>query len=148
MRAERFVDTNVLLAATVPARPDHLPALACLERGFAERALCLSGQVLREYVAVATRPIAANGLGLTHAQALENTRQFRQRATFLREDEHVHAALIALLQATGSVGKQVHDANIVATMLAHGVGELLTLNPRDFERYAPRIRVVGLDAAR
>ena len=34
-------------------------------------------------------------------------------------------------------GKQVHDANIVATMLAHGVGRLLTFNVADFQRFVP-----------
>jgi predicted nucleic acid-binding protein len=30
----------------------------------------------------------------------------------------------------------VHDARLVAAMLAHGVPQLLTLNDRDFARYA------------
>jgi hypothetical protein len=30
---------------------------------------------------------------------------------------------------------QVHDARLVAAMLAHGVPQILTLNPRDFQRY-------------
>ena len=33
-------------------------------------------------------------------------------------------------------GKQVHDANIVATMLAHGETRLLTFNQADFRRFA------------
>lgn len=32
-------------------------------------------------------------------------------------------------------GKQAHDANVVAVMLAHGVTRLLTRNGRDFARY-------------
>ena len=39
-------------------------------------------------------------------------------------------------------GKQVHDANIVATMLAHGERRLLTLNTGDFRRYGGRIELV------
>ena len=32
-------------------------------------------------------------------------------------------------------GKQTHDANIVATMLAHGETRLLTFNAADFRRF-------------
>lgn len=35
-------------------------------------------------------------------------------------------------------GKQVHDANIVAVMLSHGVTRLGTRNAADFERYLAR----------
>jgi hypothetical protein len=32
-------------------------------------------------------------------------------------------------------GVQVHDARLVAVMLVHGVGHMLTLNVADFSRY-------------
>lgn len=41
-------------------------------------------------------------------------------------------------------GKQVHDANIVATMLAYGVPALLTHNGRDFERFVKWIGVQSI----
>jgi predicted nucleic acid-binding protein len=148
MLVERFVDTNVLLTATASARPLHGAALAELERGFAERTLSLSGQVIREYIAVATRPASLNGLGLSQAEAADNARQFLAGSNFLREDEAVRDALLRLLAGVPCAGKQVHDANIVATMIAHGVPALLTLNPRDFDRFATSIRVDGLAESR
>jgi predicted nucleic acid-binding protein len=33
-------------------------------------------------------------------------------------------------------GKQIHDANIVAVMLTHGVHRIVTFNRGDFDRYA------------
>ncbi|MBO1348300.1 MAG: hypothetical protein EBE86_013325 [Hormoscilla sp. GUM202] len=36
-------------------------------------------------------------------------------------------------------GAQVHDANIVATMLVYGIGELLTNNVDDFNRFSELI---------
>ena len=33
-------------------------------------------------------------------------------------------------------GVKVHDARLVAAMLVHGVSNILTLNDRDFARYA------------
>ncbi len=33
------------------------------------------------------------------------------------------------------LGKQAHDANLVATMLVHGVKRILTFNGSDFKRF-------------
>ena len=41
-------------------------------------------------------------------------------------------------------GKQVHDANIVATMLVYGIPCLLTHNARDFERFGDMVTVEGI----
>lgn len=40
--------------------------------------------------------------------------------------------------------KPIHDANIVATMLAFGVRRLLTQNVADFRRYEPQIEILPL----
>ena len=41
-------------------------------------------------------------------------------------------------------GKQVHDANIVATMLVHGITQVLTHNITDFARFSSLITVLPL----
>ena len=38
-------------------------------------------------------------------------------------------------------GRQIHDANIVAIMLAHGERRLLTFNAADFRSYGDRIEL-------
>lgn len=144
LRVDRFIDTNVLLAATTPARPEHARALALLTAGFAEASLFVSGQVLREYLSVATRPVAVNGLGLTQLAAIANVRQFASRSNFLREDEATRDALLQLLDSIPCSGKQVHDANIVATMITHRIATLVTLNPADFIRFAGSITILGV----
>ena len=40
-------------------------------------------------------------------------------------------------------GRRIHDANIVAIMLARGGSRLLMLNPSDIRRYVNRIELVG-----
>jgi len=59
-----LVDTNVLLSATAPLRRLHRAALVVLNdwpnQGID---LTASGQVFREYLVVATRPLEVNGLG-------------------------------------------------------------------------------------
>ena len=52
------------------------------------------------------------------------------------------AVLVALCREVPVVGKQIHDANIAATMLAHGERRLLTLNVKDFRRYGERIEMI------
>ena len=42
-------------------------------------------------------------------------------------------------------GKQIHDANIVATMLAYGESRLLTFNRSDFRRFGDRLELVRAD---
>jgi predicted nucleic acid-binding protein len=50
--------------------------------------------------------------------------------------------LIARCRDVPAGGGQVHDANIVATMLTHGERRLLTFNDADFRRYSDRIEMV------
>jgi predicted nucleic acid-binding protein len=49
--------------------------------------------------------------------------------------------LVALLGAHLGAGRQVHDTNIVATMLEHGIYRLLTFNAADFRRFAGIIQL-------
>ena len=41
-------------------------------------------------------------------------------------------------------GRQIHDANIVATMITHGEKRLLTFDQDDFLRYGDRIVLVDI----
>ncbi len=137
-----FLDTNVLLVATAPRRRGHLAALELL-RDWPNRGglLCVSGQIVREYLTVCTRPLRVNGLGIGLEAALGNVDEMLPRLRVLDEDARVVDGLRLLLRKIPCQGKQVHDANVVATMLAHGVPRLLTANPRDFVRFEEMIRV-------
>ncbi len=77
--ADRAVlDTNVLLAATDQARERHMQALAALNVWPASGlVLYTSGQIMREYLAVATRPVDRNGLGMGRRDAIANVRALR-----------------------------------------------------------------------
>ena len=141
-----MLDTNVFLSATDESRAEHRQALLVFN-DLAGRGTTLyaSGQVMREYLSVATRPTGSNGLGLKHADALANARAFRTRTTLLTEDSRVADRLLDLLDEIACGGKQVHDANIVATMLVHGIDRLITINAADFTRFEDRITVMPLD---
>lgn len=129
-----FVDTNVLLAGTDTSRLHHDAAISFLEQGLSgQQRLFGSGQVFREYLVVATRPTKENGLGLSTTAALENLREFNRCIQILDENADVAARLSALVKNHKLKGKRIHDANIVATMQAHGLTRIRTDNPGDFK---------------
>lgn len=142
-----LADTNVLLSATAPLRSLHKAALRVLNEWPNQGViLATSSQILREYLAVATRPVEANGLGLGVDDALANVAAFRGRMQLFVESEPVWDRLRALVAVYGCKGKQIHDANIVATALISGAAILVTANARDFTRFASEIEVVDLAA--
>lgn len=54
--------------------------------------------------------------------------------------------LIKLLRGHKIGGKQVHDANILATMLAYDIPCLLTHNIKDFKRFGEIIQIEGINS--
>lgn len=128
-----FLDTNVLLAATDQSRRQHRAALRIL--GAATRGgfhLAVSGQIIREYLVVATRPPDVNGLGLSARDALRNVEEFKRRLAVYDETEAVSSRLCQLVRDAELRGKRIHDANVAAAMLTHGMSKLITENPGDF----------------
>lgn len=142
-----LVDTNVLLSATAPLRPLHQAALAVIN-DWPNQGVVLAAttQVLREYLVVATRPVDTNGLGLSGDDALANVVAFRGRMRLLVESEPVWDRLRGLIATYGCRGKQIHDANVVATALVFGVGRLVTANIADFNRFGSEIELIDLSA--
>jgi len=144
--ADRAVlDTNVLLAATDQARREHEQAVASINVWPASGlVLYTSGQILREYLAVATRPVEVNGLGMARSDAIANVRALRARLHLLAEDGKVGDRLLELLERVECTGKRVHDANVVATMLVHGIDTVVTMNVHDFTKFGDHIQVADL----
>ena len=131
-----FVDTNVLLTATDESRPQHQDAGRLLnESGHRGLHLAASGQILREYLVVATRPLETNGLGLQVRDATANVTEFLRCIHLYDETEEVARRLRQLGLSYGLRGKRLHDANIVATMSIHGIRALVTQNPGDFATF-------------
>jgi predicted nucleic acid-binding protein len=140
-----MLDTNVLIAATDEGRAEHRDALTVVnDWASGNTELCTSGQILREYLVVATRPAAQNGLGLNLADALGNVRAIGMRTILLPEDAKVADRLLSLLADAECRGKQVHDANVVATMLVHGVRAVVSMNTEDFARFEGHVSLIRL----
>lgn len=139
-----FVDTNVLVYATrtrVAQNAAAVAALAAMEAD--QRPVWISRQVMCEYAATMTLPTPEGRI----FSALEVARDLeRLGGSFLVADEtsEVTRKLRSLLVKHDVKGRQVHDANIVATMLANQVARLLTFNVADFRRFEPLIALEPL----
>jgi predicted nucleic acid-binding protein len=98
--------------------------------------LNITAQNLVEFRAVATRPLAANGLGLAGVAAEAKAAGFEATFALLQETPAIFPAWKHLVAALGVVGKQVHDARLVAVCHVHGVTQLLTFDTRHFVQLA------------
>jgi predicted nucleic acid-binding protein len=137
-----FLDTNVLIYATNTASPWHPAASAAIEQARRDgRPLVASTQIMREYLAVATRPGTMSAPLAIIFSAID---AFRQAFTIVDDSQAVFSTLCDLVRSVQVSGKQIHDANIVATMLHAGVPTLLTGNVADFRRFGHLITVVPL----
>ena len=137
-----FVDTNILVFATDANSPLESAAEAELEQWRKQGTdLYISVQVLREYLAVTTRPAPAQIAPPDYPAILGNMASFRSEFHVLEDTRLASEKLGELVQRFGVKGRQVHDANIAATMLAHGLQHLLTHNGSDFTRFSPLIIV-------
>ncbi|MBV9749171.1 MAG: PIN domain-containing protein [Acetobacteraceae bacterium] len=137
-----FVDTNVLVYSTAETAPFHQQARAAAARELATGQLAISRQVLREYLATVTRPQTWSR-ALTLTEAFEDAQAFARRFVLLEDGPAVWDKVAALGRTVVFAGKQVHDANLVATMLAYGVAPLLTFNVADFQRFSPVVETVA-----
>ncbi|MFT4263123.1 MAG: PIN domain-containing protein [Nocardioides sp.] len=139
-----LVDTNVFVHAYDARRSaHHHQARSLLESD--PRALAASHQSMREFLAVATRPVASNGYGVHGPAAARAWRALTGTIDSLVETKASQSLLLEFVDAGLASSRQVHDANLVAVALDHGATTLITDNVRHFERFAHLIRIEPLD---
>ncbi len=138
-----LLDTNILLRL---AQPHHssapLAAQALRSLRARNEVLHITQQNLVEFWAVVTRPISANGLGLSTEKAVEEMNALQRLFTLLPELPLQDAWTRLVIDHRVS-GKNAHDARLVAAMIVHGIESLLTPNTQDFLRYR-EIRVLDV----
>ena len=135
--AAYLLDTNVWLRAVQREAPHHLLAVdalaAILVRG---DEIFVTAQNLIEFWSVASRPSAANGLDWTvEAVRLEIDRVLAQ-FPLLDDTPAVFVHWLDLVSTHRVIGRRVHDARLVAVMLAYGISHLLTFNRDDFRQFS------------
>jgi predicted nucleic acid-binding protein len=134
-----FLDANVLVYATVPSSAFHEAARErVLELQQTRVRLWISRQVIREYMAAVSRlqPVEYKPTLLHNAERMQSLYQVAEDGPMVMDH------LFGLLNETCAAGKQIHDANIVATMLTYGITRLLTHNMKAFDRFSHLIKVI------
>jgi hypothetical protein len=135
-------DTNIVARMAQPGTAQYrtaFDAVAALRlRGDIP---CLVPQVLTEFWVVCTRPVSANGLGLSAAQAAAELARVLALFPLLPETAGIFPEWRRLVVAHQVVGRNAYDARLVAGMAVHGITHILTFNTADFTRY-PGITVL------
>jgi predicted nucleic acid-binding protein len=132
-----LVETSILarLANTSDTYyPVALRAVLTLHRR--GESLRTSPQNFIEFRNLSTRPVSANGLGLLPAVAESKSAMFEFLFPVLPETPDIYPAWKAVVQAMATIGKQVHDARLVAVCHICGITHILTFNVHHFSRFA------------
>lgn len=131
-----LVDTNVLLRSVQLSHPMNSAAAgsidSCLRNA---ETLVIIPQNVIEFWCVATRPEAANGLGLSAAETAQRINAFRIALVRLPDTNEIFDEWDRLVAEYQVLGKRVYDARLVAAMLVHDVTHILTFNTDDFKRF-------------
>ena len=132
-----LVDTNVLGRLANKTDAQHGVALrAAIELHRRGEILHSTPQVLIEFRSIATRPIAQNGLGLSAVDTEALAAGFETAFPLVDDTPDIYPAWKSVVAGLGIIGKQVHDARLVAVCHAHAIAHLLTFNVADFGRMA------------
>ncbi len=141
-----LVDTSILGRLANRADVKHPVAKAAIaelhRRG---EILRIAPQNLIEFRNFATRAASSNGLGLTVSAAEGLATTFETDFSLLAENPDIFPAWKSVVSALSVIGKQVHDARLVAICHVYRVTHLLTFNVAHFVRLAavgPGIAVV------
>ena len=141
-----LVDTNVLVRLANHADshyPIALNAVIVLHRQNVD--LYITPQNLIEFRNVATRPVSANGLGLTAIAAAAKAADFEIEFPLLEETNGIYSVWKAIVDALGIIGKRVHDARLAAVCHIDKIDGILTFNGGDFQQIstlAPTLAIV------
>jgi predicted nucleic acid-binding protein len=137
-----LADTNIAARRVLTADPLHSLVKSAVDllllRG---DTVFITAQNLVKFQALATRPLSANGLGLTSSEANRQARDIEAVFPLLEESPPIYIHWRTLMERYDVRGRQVYDARLVAVMMAHGVTHLLTLDPSHFRRF-PAVIVV------
>ncbi len=137
-----FIDANVLVADSSEVAPFHAESERLLDRLHASGApLHISRQVLREVAATLSRPQAWSP-GVPADVLARELGRYLKLYRIAEESPASTEQLLAYIHDGRAVGRQVHDANIVAVMKANKIGRLATLNAADFARFKGEIELL------
>jgi hypothetical protein len=97
--------------------------------------LCVVPQNIYEFWAVATGPVAANGLGLSVPECQVEVGRIKRLFVLLPDMSTLLADWEALVGTYACHGRGSYDARLVAALKTYGMTRLLTFNGPDFARF-------------
>ena len=126
-------DSNILLRVVQDNHPHHPEATrataSIIRQG---ETVYVLPQNLYELWVVATRPIDQNGLGMSAAEASAELAKIKGLFQLLGDTPDIYPEWERLVSRHKVLGKNAHDARIVAAMITHRITHLLTFNVDDF----------------
>ena len=141
-----LVDTSILVRlANTADLQYHVATQAMVKLHGLGEILHVAPQNLIEFRNVATRPVKNNGLGLPLVAAEAKASNFEATLLLLPETPDIFPKWKAIVESLAIVGKQVHDARLVAVCHVHGVENRLTFNTAHFAalaKFGPGLTVV------
>lgn len=136
-----LVDTNVFVHAFIQESDANARARsALLELRTAGMEICISHQIVREFLAACTRMALLAGKPLRQ-DVINYVRELVKDCSYANEDERVSSELSLLAGSHQVSDKQIHDLNLIATMKVHGIPTLLTDNIEDLRRYRDEVNL-------
>ena len=141
-----LVDTNILSRLAEPGHAMHHPALDAVKRLTRQRhRLHVVPQNLYEFWVVCTRPTSVNGLGKSASEAVAELTGVKSLFILAEDTPSVFTNWERLVASNPVIGKNAHDARLVAAMTVHGLSHLLTFNAKDFRSYSGITTVTPAD---
>jgi predicted nucleic acid-binding protein len=132
-----LVDTGILLRAFDRDASEHADILRAIRTLLDRREeLVVTVQNLAEFWNVSTRPKQKNGYELPIETVARRLRIIERFCTVLSESLSSFEEWKRLVIGHRVLGVKVHDARLASVIIAAKVSQILTLNPRDFERYS------------
>lgn len=132
-----LVDTCILIPAFNPTASGFtLVRQALRQLDSTGETLVVTPQIVAEFWNVVTRPVEANGRGLTTDQARKMAGIIRRICRLEYETAVTFDRWCELVERHRVQGVAVHDARLAAVILTSGLRGILTHNDRDFIRYA------------
>lgn len=138
-----FIDTNILLISKLKSNPLNQLATEKFFNLFKTSFIFINNQVIREYLSTLTKQNIVK-VAIPKEELINDINNFNTNFIVLNEDRLVLEKLLELFKNYQFGGKQIHDANIVATMMANGIRDLFTHNVSDFIKYREIINIIPL----
>lgn len=131
-----LVDTNILLRSIDTEHEMYPMATNAVERIFSKgEQIYITSQNLIEFWNVYTRPKEKNGFGCTTEEARMEIDRLKEIFILLPDTKEAYIQWEHLVTTYKVKGVNVHDAKLVASMLANDLQKIITFNTDDFQRY-------------